>query len=49
MRFRSHHLKLRRSYRASTKAKDIVGMMTQMEVQRSQLLNVFSQFARLKQ
>ncbi|MBI4267013.1 MAG: IPT/TIG domain-containing protein [Chloroflexi bacterium] len=49
IRFRTLHLKLRRSYRNNNKAKDLVGMMTQLEVQRSKLLNIFSQFGRLRQ
>ncbi len=45
--FRTLHLKLRRSYRNNDKARDVVGMITQLDVQRSRLLNAFSQFNRL--
>ncbi len=49
LKLRGLHLKLRRNYRNNAKAKDVVGTMTQLEVQRSRLLNVFSQFGRLRQ
>jgi hypothetical protein len=44
---RALHLKLRRSYRGSDKLKDLVNLITQLDVQRTRLLNAFSQFNRL--
>ncbi len=44
---RALHLKLRRTYRNSDKLKDLVSLITQLEVQRNRLLNAFSQFNRL--
>jgi hypothetical protein len=41
------HLKLRRSYRNSDKSKQMASLLTQLEVQRSRLLNAFSQLSRL--
>lgn len=46
---RTLHLRLRRSYRNSNRARDVANTMTQLEVQRSKLLNVLSQFGRLEQ
>jgi len=47
---RSLHLKLRRTYRNSDRARQLVSMITQVEVQRDRLVNAFrqasSQFAR---
>ena len=40
---RALHLKLRRTYRNSERAKQIVSMMTQIEVKRDRLVNAFSQ------
>ena len=40
---RTLHLKLRRTYRNSDRARQIVSMMTQIEVQRDRLVNTFSQ------
>ena len=40
---RALHLKLRRIYRNSDRAKQLVSMMTQVEVQRYRLVNAFSQ------
>jgi hypothetical protein len=40
---RALHLKLRRAYRNSDRARQIVSMMTQIEVQRYRLANAFSQ------
>jgi hypothetical protein len=48
-RLRSLHLKLRGTYRDNNKAREMTAMITQLEVQRSQLLSVFSQFGRLKE
>lgn len=42
--FRALHLKLRRAYRSSDKARQLVGMMSQLDVQRGRLLSVLSQF-----
>ncbi len=44
---RGLHLKLRRSYRSSDKMKELVSLITQLDVQRTRLLNAFSQFNRL--
>ena len=41
------HLKLRRNYRNSDKLRDLVNVISQLEIQRSRLLNAFSQFNRL--
>jgi hypothetical protein len=40
---RALHLKLRRTYRNSDRARQLVSMMTQVEVQRDRLVNAFSQ------
>lgn len=47
LQFRALHLKLRRFYRGNDKPRQVVGMMTQLEVQRSRLLNTLSQFSYL--
>jgi hypothetical protein len=47
MLLRMLHLKLRRSYRNSDKSKQMASLLTQLEVQRSRLLNAFSQLSRL--
>ncbi|MBM2825642.1 MAG: hypothetical protein HW402_1306 [Dehalococcoidales bacterium] len=44
LQLRALHLKLRRTYRNSDRARQLVAMMTQLEVQRSRLLSAFSQF-----
>jgi hypothetical protein len=41
------HLKLRRYYRTNDKMKDLVNIITQLEVQKSRVMNAFSQFSRL--
>lgn len=41
------HLKLRRAYRNNDRARTLVGMIMQLEVQRGRLLNAFNQFNRL--
>jgi hypothetical protein len=41
------HLKLRRAYRNNDKLKDLVRMVSQLEVQRNRLVSAFSQFNRL--
>jgi hypothetical protein len=40
---RTLHLKLRRTYRNSDRAKQLASMMTQVEVQRDRLVNAFGQ------
>jgi len=47
--YRSVHLKLRRMYRTNARAKQIVGMIAQSEVQRSRLFDSFNQFASVMQ
>ncbi len=44
LRLRALHLKLRRTYRNSNGPRQVMGMMTQLEVQRDRLLNVLGQF-----
>lgn len=44
---RTLHLKLRRNYRNNERAKELAGMIAQLEVQRNRLLNAFAQFNRL--
>lgn len=44
---RDLHLKLRRVYRSGDKAKQVVGMITQLQVQRAKLLNALGQLGRL--
>jgi len=44
-RCRGVHIRLRRSYRNSQRARQIASMITQLEVQRSRLISSFSQFA----
>ncbi len=43
------HLKVRRANRSSSKAREVMDMVTQLEVQRSELLRVLSQFGHLRQ
>ncbi|MBI4304275.1 MAG: hypothetical protein HY665_08080, partial [Chloroflexi bacterium] len=43
------HLRLRRTYRNSDRARRLLGMMTQVEVQRQRLVNAFSQLGRITQ
>lgn len=47
-RFRTVHVRLRRDYRGNGKASEVVEMLSQLEVQRTRLLSVFSQLS-LKQ
>jgi hypothetical protein len=47
--YQSVHLKLRRMYRTNARAKQIMGMIAQSEVQRSRLLESFNQFASVLQ
>jgi hypothetical protein len=44
---RSLHLKLRKSYRSNEKVREIVSMITQLEVQRTRISNAFNQFTKL--
>ena len=44
---RALHLKLRRNYRNNDRAREVVGNITQLDVQRERLLNAFNQFNRL--
>jgi hypothetical protein len=46
-RLRALHMKLRRVYRNSDRGRTIVGMITQLDVQRAKLSSAFSQFNRL--
>jgi len=45
-RLRALHLKLRRSYRSSERAKQLVGMITQIQLQRERLVGAFAQISR---
>lgn len=47
LRFRVLHLRLRRTYRNTDRAKQLVGMMTTLEVQRSRLLTSLRQLSNL--
>ncbi len=49
LRLRSLHLSLRRRYRNNDQAISVTAMITELQVQRSRLLSVFSQFDQLKQ
>jgi hypothetical protein len=42
---RALHLELRRSFRSSERAKQLVGMITQLQLQRERLLNTFRQMS----
>jgi hypothetical protein len=44
LRFQALHLRLRRTWRNNSQARQIAAVITQLEIQRSRLLNVFSQF-----
>ena len=46
-KLRALHVKLRRVYRNSERSRTIVGMLTQLDVQRAKLSSAFSQFNRL--
>ena len=45
---RNLHLKLRRNWRDSEKARQIAAAITQLQLKRNELLNAFSQFGRMK-
>jgi len=47
VQLRSLHLKLRRNYRNSDRAREVVGNTTQLDVQRDRLISAFNQFNRL--
>lgn len=47
--FRALHLRLRRAHRSDDRARRLVAIMTQMDVQRTRLINAFSQFGRYGQ
>jgi hypothetical protein len=47
LQFRALHLKLRRAYRGSNTSSQVASMITQLEVQRSRLLDILSQFSHL--
>ncbi|MBI2852924.1 MAG: IPT/TIG domain-containing protein [Chloroflexi bacterium] len=49
LEFRSLHLRLRRAYRNDDRARQLVAIMAQTEVQRTRLTNAFSQFGRFNQ
>jgi hypothetical protein len=44
---RALHLKLRKSYRSNDKVREIVSMITQLDVQRTRITNAFNQFNKL--
>lgn len=49
VQFRALHLRLRRNYRNSDGARQMVSVMTQLEVQRGRLVTAFSQFSQFTQ
>jgi hypothetical protein len=44
LRYRAIHLKLRQNWRNDNRAKQVAAMITQEQIRRSRLLNIFSQF-----
>ena len=46
VQLRALHLKLRRSYRSSERARQLVGMITQLQLQRDRLISAFAQLSR---
>jgi len=46
LQLRALHLRLRRSYRVSERARQLVGMISQLELQRDKLVNAFAQINR---
>jgi hypothetical protein len=48
LQLRAVHLKLRRTWRNSEKARQVSSAITQLQLQRNELLNAFSQFGRAK-
>ena len=48
LQLRATHLKLRRTWRNSEKARQISSSITQLQLQRGELLNAFSQFGKAK-
>jgi hypothetical protein len=47
MQLRILHLKLRRAYRNNDRARSVVSMIAQLDVQRGRLINAFNQFNRI--
>jgi hypothetical protein len=45
VKYRNVHLRLRRTYRTSNRARQVASMITQLEVQRTRLLSSLSQLA----
>jgi hypothetical protein len=48
LRFQALHLRLRRTWRNNSQARQVAPAITQLEIQRSRLLNVFSQLGQIK-
>jgi hypothetical protein len=48
LKFQALHLRLRRTWRNNSQARQIAAILTQLEIQRSRLLNVFRQFGQIK-
>jgi hypothetical protein len=48
LQLRSLHLKLRRTWRNSEKARQVSSAITQLQLQRNELLNAFNQFGRTR-
>jgi hypothetical protein len=48
LELRAAHLKLRRTWRNSEKARQVSSTITQLQLKRNELLNAFSQFGRMK-
>ena len=49
LRLQALHLKLRRTWRSNDQAKQVAAMIIQLQLLRSRLLGIFSQFSELKQ
>ncbi len=49
LHLRALYLRLRRTYRSNDRARQLASIMTQLEVQRSRLVNAFSQFSHFTQ
>jgi hypothetical protein len=48
LKFQALHLRLRRTWRNNSQARQIAAILTQLEIQRNRLLNVFRQFGQIK-
>jgi hypothetical protein len=48
LKFQALHLRLRRTWRNNSQARQIAAIITQLEIQRSRLLNIFRQFGQIK-